>query len=176
MQTILAAVDGSDHAFKAFDFAVDLADKYGARLIALYAVTDRPLSDAERRMAENEYLGDIVENLDIGGLMESKGDPRLFARELLSQHGDTWLQVRQAIAKRYLQEAVDRAEAKGFRGTEQRIEQGDPVETVLYVAETEKADCIVTGSRGLSDFAASFLGSVSHQISHRADCTVINVK
>jgi len=176
MHCVLAAVDGSDHAFKAFEFAVDLAQKYEARLIALYAVSDRPLTDAERRMAETEYLGDIVENLNLGGLMEAKGDPRVVARELLTQHGDTWLQVRQAIARRYLNEAEERAKAKGFHALEQVIEQGDPVDTVLDTAKARGADCIVTGSRGLSDFAGTFVGSVSHQIAHRADCTVITVK
>lgn len=176
MQRILAAVDGSDHAYKAFEFAADLAKTYGADLIALHVISDRPLSDGERRLAETEYLGDVVENLDVGGLMESKGDPRLFARELLKVHGETGRRVRRAIGARYLQAAEERARARGLRGVEAVIEEGDPAETILQTAARRGADLIVTGSRGLSDLKGALMGSVSHNVAHHAPCTCITVK
>jgi nucleotide-binding universal stress UspA family protein len=176
MKHIVTAIDGSDHAYKAFDFAVDLAQKYGAKLTAVHVISDRPLSEGERRMAENEYLGDVVEGLNLGGLMESKGDPRLFARELLGKHGETGLRVRRAIGHRYLDEAKSRAHHKGFREIDTSVEEGDPADEILAAAERVGADVIVTGSRGLGNIAGALLGSVSHKVAQRTTCTYINVK
>ena len=39
VKKILRPLDRSDHAFKALDFASDLAEKYGAALLVLYVVT-----------------------------------------------------------------------------------------------------------------------------------------
>jgi len=53
---------------------------------------------------------------------------------------------------------------------------GDPAQRVLEHAERESVDCIVMGSRGLSDVKGLILGSVSHKVSNRAACTCISVK
>lgn len=47
---------------------------------------------------------------------------------------------------------------------------------ILEVAESEKFDTIVMGSRGLSDLKRFFIGSVSTRVSQHAPCTVILVK
>ena len=59
MERILVALDGSEHSEKALDLASDIAGKYGAELILLHVMSDRPLTDAEREMAEVEYLDDL---------------------------------------------------------------------------------------------------------------------
>ena len=43
-------------------------------------------------------------------------------------------------------------------------------------AEYEGVNMIVLGSRGLSDLKGFFLGSVSHKVSSRAECTCVTVK
>ncbi len=65
-----------------------------------------------------------------------------------------------------------------YVGTEQSrsVLDGDPAERILEYAERESADCIVMGSRGLSDVRGLVLGSVSHKVSNRAVCTCIAVK
>ncbi|MCS6829509.1 MAG: universal stress protein [Armatimonadota bacterium] len=47
-----------------------------------------------------------------------------------------------------------------------RIEYGHTADTIVRVAEEEKADLIVMGSRGLTDASALLLGSVSHKVLH----------
>lgn len=37
-------------------------------------------------------------------------------------------------------------------------------------------DCVVMGSRGLSELQGLFLGSVSHKVANHAPCTCITVK
>ena len=54
--------------------------------------------------------------------------------------------------------------------------EGDPAEVVLDLATKHKADMIVMGSRGLSDFKGLLLGSISHKVSAQAECTCITVK
>jgi nucleotide-binding universal stress UspA family protein len=49
---------------------------------------------------------------------------------------------------------------------ETRIEYGHTAETIVRVAEEERADLIVMGSRGLTNASALLLGSVSHKVLH----------
>lgn len=42
--------------------------------------------------------------------------------------------------------------------------------------QAEKADVIVCGSRGLSDFKGVIAGSVSHKLSNLAPVTVVSVR
>jgi nucleotide-binding universal stress UspA family protein len=57
-----------------------------------------------------------------------------------------------------------------------RQEKGHPAETILRVAEEIKSDVIVVGSRGLGEFAALLLGSVSHHVATHAHCPVLVVR
>ena len=51
---ILVALDGSEHSDKALDLASDIAGKYGAELVLLHVMSDKPLTDGERYLAETE--------------------------------------------------------------------------------------------------------------------------
>jgi nucleotide-binding universal stress UspA family protein len=51
---------------------------------------------------------------------------------------------------------------------------GDPADALLKVAEQEKADLIVVGSRGMHG-VSRVLGSVPNKVSHRAHCNVLIV-
>lgn len=57
-----------------------------------------------------------------------------------------------------------------------RLLQGVPAEEIVKVADSEKADLIVIGSRGLTEVRAFLLGSISDKISHHAKCPVLIVK
>ena len=52
-------------------------------------------------------------------------------------------------------------------------ENGHPVESIVAVAASEAADLIVMGSRGLSEWKALLLGSVSHGVLYHAPCSVL---
>ena len=53
---------------------------------------------------------------------------------------------------------------------------GNPADEIVEFAKQKQIDLIVMGSRGLSDIKGLFLGSVSHKVSHLAECTCITVK
>jgi nucleotide-binding universal stress UspA family protein len=52
------------------------------------------------------------------------------------------------------------------------VRDGNPVSVLLAVAEEERADLIVVGSRGLGGYPELLLGSTSTQVAQRAHCPV----
>lgn len=94
--------------------------------------------------------GAPIVTIDVGELMES---------------------TQNAVAKR-TGKILDETGAK----YEIRQEIGHPAESILRVADEEKADLIVIGSRGLSAIKSFFLGSVSDRVIHHAHCPVFVVK
>jgi nucleotide-binding universal stress UspA family protein len=59
---------------------------------------------------------------------------------------------------------------------ETRILEGTPGTHIADVARIEKMDLIVMGSRGVSDLAGLFLGSVAHQVLNKSECPVFITK
>ncbi len=176
MQRILVAVDGSEHSEKALDLASDIAAKYGAELVLLHVLSDKPLSEAERHMAEVEYLDEIVAGLDTGPVLEARGDPRVVAQRVLQHYGDVARRFREAMANRLMNQARSRAREKGVRAIQTLLEDGDPANTILRLAKGLHVDMIFIGSRGLGDAKGLLLGSVSHKVAHLAECTCVAVK
>jgi nucleotide-binding universal stress UspA family protein len=72
--------------------------------------------------------------------------------------------------------AKGRAERNGLENVTALLEVGDPANRILKCIDKENIDCVIMGSRGLSDFKGLFLGSVSHKVANRAPCTCIAVK
>lgn len=59
---------------------------------------------------------------------------------------------------------------------EHRLEQGDPAETVIRVADEVKADWIVIGTHGRTGLMRLLMGSVAEQILRRAKCPVLTLR
>jgi nucleotide-binding universal stress UspA family protein len=57
-----------------------------------------------------------------------------------------------------------------------RLVQGVPADEIVRLAQAEKVDLIVLGSRGLTEVRAFFLGSVSDKVIHHARCPVLIIK
>jgi nucleotide-binding universal stress UspA family protein len=150
VRKILAAIDGSEHAWKALDLAADMAQQQGAQLIVLHVVRFEPIPEALRAFAEDERLS----------VAEEEGR-YLYARSLADQ---------------LTRAAEARARDRGASAVVGRTVQGRPAEQILELAGSEDVDMIVMGSRGLSDAKALFLGSVSHKVANQATCTCVTVK
>jgi nucleotide-binding universal stress UspA family protein len=83
-----------------------------------------------------------------------------------------------ADERRRLEEVVARAEAtlrEAGMSTEGRVVAGDPREVLIDVAQGERADLIVVGSRGNTGLARLMLGSVSSHVVAHAPCSVLVV-
>ncbi|WP_174448507.1 universal stress protein [Conexivisphaera calida] len=78
-------------------------------------------------------------------------------------------------AEREVHDAVEFARSKGA-DADGSVLVGDPVESIVELAQGMGVDLIVTGSRGLSRLKRILLGSVSTGILTEAKCSVLVVK
>ena len=85
-------------------------------------------------------------------------------------------QERDDIGKQVVEKAAQAARDKGVTKIETTIGRGDPARTIVSEAKTRGVEAIIMGSRGLSDLRGLVVGSVSHKVSHAAECTVITVR
>ncbi len=133
---ILVATDGSDAAWKAVEFAVDLAKQTAAPLTLLY-VGD-PSGYVSRSVPDPADPGHLQEPLE----------------DYLKQEGDA-----------ILSDAEDLCGEKGVSATK-AIRMGDPREEIIREAEASHADLIVVGSHGKSSLQATLVGSVTYGLIH----------
>jgi nucleotide-binding universal stress UspA family protein len=71
--------------------------------------------------------------------------------------------------------AVVRDFFRGFPKLETRVEFGHPAEKILAMAEQEKIDLIMMGTRGLQGMPRVILGSVAHKVVQSAPCPVMTI-
>lgn len=174
-QSILVATDNSAHARKAVDLAADLAEKYRAGLLILHVVDPRQASPDLRHMAEIEHM--IRTDPGNRGLNATLGLPGDWAARMssLRESANDTLAVLTALGDHLLGAARQQV-ADRVGKVETRLEQGDPAQCILDIAEREGVDLIIVGSRGLSDLKGMLMGSVSHKVGQLATCTCITVK
>jgi nucleotide-binding universal stress UspA family protein len=169
IKRILVAIDGSEHAKKALDVAVDLAARLETELLILHVVSNNPLSEQERALVER-HCGDG--GAALAPLMETDAS----LRGLLNREAESAARIRGALGERLLAEAERAARALGAKEVHAILGHGDPARTILSVAKDNGADAIVMGSRGFGELQAFLLGSVALKIAHVAHCTVITVR
>ena len=80
------------------------------------------------------------------------------------------------IAEHLIDAAKTEAQDSGVQKVAVAVLDGDPAKRILECAEQESVDCIIMGSRGLSDIKALMLGSVSQKVAYLSPCTCITVK
>ena len=82
----------------------------------------------------------------------------------------------QEAGKPVMDKAAAVIKRKNSEGVTTEIAHGSPATEILRRAKEDNVDMIVMGSRGLSDVGGLLLGSVSHKVSHLAECTCITVR
>ncbi|MDT8893665.1 universal stress protein [Halomonas sp. I1] len=143
-QSILVPLDGSEHSQLALRVACKLLDPSGGRLTLLHV--PEPL--------EHETL--LVWGVGVVPL-------------------DATLEERKKVGRTLLDKAAEDAESQGLdsNAVSTLLSHGDPRQLILTTAKDEGVDAIVMGSRGLSDLKGLMIGSITHKVSHSADCRVI---
>lgn len=140
---ILVAVDGSQAAERALESAIDLAKKYGGKLIILHVVLQKLYA---------------VTPTEAGVLT-----PTVFVSET------------QAEGQSIIKKAEEHASSMGV-DYECKMVQGIPADEIIKSVQTEKADLVILGSRGLNEVRSFLFGSVSDRVSHRVKCPTLIVK
>lgn len=171
---ILCPIDGSDHANKALDLAIDMAKKYQAELIVMHIPHRSENVDALQRFAEIEGLAEHVKTeVDRLSTMDYR---TAVVTDTAFREASISPRLLVEVGERIIEGAKTRAEQSGLRNVEMHLEAGDPADRILECIDRDKIDCVIMGSRGLNDLKGLFLGSVSHKVANRAPCTCITVK
>lgn len=175
LKTILTAADGSDHADRAIDWAVELAAGHGARLVLLYVAPHRDVPPDLRRMAEVEH---IVEpgRAAAPGVADPVIPSGSTAASNLEQTMVSSAKIYREIGERVVGAARRRAEGRGVKEVLTLVEHGDPAHQILEAAARHGVDLIVMGRRGLGDLKGLLLGSVTHKVCQLATCACLTVK
>jgi nucleotide-binding universal stress UspA family protein len=146
---ILVCVDGSESSARAADHAVEMAKKHDAQLIALNVMVSK-LGYAYSSGAFGLVIPDTVNDL----LDKSRQE-----------------------AKKWFDDIGKKAAAQGVRlRTEMVASPTSVVPAIVDYAEKNKADLIVTGTKGRSGFTKLLLGSVASGVVTYASCPVMVVK
>jgi nucleotide-binding universal stress UspA family protein len=173
---VLVAIDGSEHAARAIDLACAMPIRFGANLIAVHVVPDKPLSETERKMAEVEFHDEVARDFDLRRLSGARDGMKLLSQRLVEQAAETARRFRVALGERLMEDAKTRARQQAVPSVRTVLREGDPAAAILNLAREENADIIVMGRRGLGDLAGLLLGSVSHNVTHLAECACLTVK
>lgn len=169
---ILCPMDGSEHSLKALTLATDLASRYEAKLVLAHVTTRQALPEELMHYARIEgIVPESREEIDrlqgLGGHLEYRmGDADAVAMARVSAE----------VGEQILGRAKRKAEAAGLEKIETVLLDGDAGPQILRCIDERDVDCVVMGSRGLSDLKSLFMGSVSHKVANHAACTCIAVK
>jgi nucleotide-binding universal stress UspA family protein len=146
---ILVPIDGSEHSDRALNYALDLAEKYSAKITLL--------SVAQPVVATGPMF--------ITQPMMPPESTTIYVKEIEAAH------------KRVLTEAFKKAKkTKPDLKISKMLVDGRPADRIVEIANEKKFDLIVMGSRGAGGIKEFFLGSVSDRVADEARCPVLLVK
>lgn len=149
---ILVPLDGSEPSSHALNHAVDIAEKFGAKLILL-AVVPRVM---------------IPVFPD-----EGFGAAPISAAKDMAQYQDRM----KAIYQNVLTDAEDKVRSEHPElKTETILREGRPSATIVEVAERNGVDLIVIGSRGIGGITGWILGSTSRRVVDSCTKPILIVK
>jgi nucleotide-binding universal stress UspA family protein len=175
LKKILCAIDGSDQAEKAAQWASALAQKFEAELILLFVVPHRTAPPELRRMAEAEHV--VRPSAPAPPAVSPQpGMPSRWSSEDLAQNAATSATIYEELGERLVEGARWQAESAGVAKVTSLVEDGDPAHRIVEVAGREGADLIVMGRRGLGDLKGLLLGSVTHKVAQAARCACLTVE
>ncbi len=149
INTLLVAVDGSNHSMKALDYASAIAASCKARVIILTVVK---VHNVQKHSAELRQYADL-ENVSVVDLNALK-----------------------SLANDLVVHATKRAREKGVGDIVTKVQEGPVARTIVACAQQNDVDMIVIGSRGLGNIEATLRGGVSHRVELLANCPVLSVK
>lgn len=176
MTTILVPTDGSNAAEKALGVAMDLAEAHKADIRLLHVLlTDKEPGELLRvaDIAAGDALADRLAAL-AEGPDASRSVEDLMSNPNLPTHPVPADVLRQ-IGTRILERARRQVAARGLPAGVLDIADGPAAPAIAAAAETEGAEMIVMGMRGLRIIDAFTYGSVSQQVCGTVKCTCIAV-
>jgi len=145
---IMVGVEGSKESVNAADYAIVIAKRHNAELIAVNVLTS-----------------------DIGYVYSSPGveSPPLTIREIIL--------LAENEVKKWLNDIKEKADKSGIRFRSEIImAKRSAVSTILDYAEEQDINMIVLGTRGRSGIKKMLLGSVASGLVTYASCPILVIK
>ena len=190
-KNIILATDGSKHASKAADVAIDMAAHYKAKLTLVTVLSAAmTLSEIESMPQSKTFPKDVKK--DMRNFRKAVQDPEedsiFFAGYMiptmpgavapmpLGSLVPAPFSAIAALGDAILDAVAVKAKKKGVKSVEYVSVTGHPADAIVTAAKKAKADLLVLGTRGLSDLKGIVVGSVSHQVMHLATCPCLTVK
>jgi len=147
IKKILVAVDGSEHASKAIEFAANTAQQNNAAIQLLHVIQSNKIPTVILEYMRGERIEEPPEKIYFDYVQNSI------------------LDTAQKMVKK-----------KGIMDVETTVLEGDPAEQITKYANEGDFDMVVIGSRGLGNVKGLLLGSVSSKVCHLIDRTCVTVK
>lgn len=144
---ILVALDGSAHADRALEMAIDIARKYDASLLLFHAI------QVNLQVRNSTFSGRVAD--------AAKEAYRKIGRE---------------IAEEIIAKATARARDEGLERVTSLFVEGEPATSIIDTAAREQADLLVLGTRGMSGLRQIIVGSVAHKVTIAAHAPVLVTK
>lgn len=145
---LLVPVDGSQHADRALDIAIGLAQRDGADLTLIHVMSDAGRDRVPR---------DLEAFAEIEKVRITEGD------------------LAERVGNEILQRAERRAAEHGLTSVRKVLDRGDPASAIAAYVDANPIDLVVMGRRGLGDFRGLLFGSVSHKVAQATDCSCLTV-
>jgi nucleotide-binding universal stress UspA family protein len=165
IKKILFTTDLSKQTQHAFNFAVGLANQYGATLTILYVMEDvSPTQSANLQ----GFVGD--ERWE-----ELRQSHEQEIRQVLIGKKREGSMIREALGAMFTATQKDLPE-KNLRSDEIVVTQGDTVDCILQEAEARHVDMIVMGYHPRGRLEEAIVGSVSRSVLRRTNVPVLLVR
>ena len=143
---ILVAVDGSDHALKAVDYAASIAASMDVELNILFVLKSQSLPKGLLKYADAEHI--------IGGNKD----------------------ILEKMAFDIVTNAKSHATKCNVKNVTTEVKNGPVARTIVAYAVENNADMIVIGTRGMGNIEATLRGGIAHRVELLSKCPVLSVR
>jgi nucleotide-binding universal stress UspA family protein len=165
IQKILFTTDLSRQTRHAFNYAVGLANQYGANLTILYVMED--ISPTQSANLQGFIGEERWEELRQSHEQE--------VRQMLIGKKREGVMIREALGEMFTAAQKDLRE-KNLRSDEIVVTQGDAVDCILAEADGRQVDLIVMGYHPRGRLEEAIVGSVSRSVLRRAKMPVLLIR
>ncbi len=172
---ILIATDGSDHSRAAVELGAALAAKDEAEVVVVHVLLAGEVDADVQRLIDVEFPASEPVPMFADDARTDMLAVESQSFDIARQKAASYRTFR-ILGEQIAQQAVQTLKAKGAGRVRSLILEGNPAERILKAAADEHPDIVICGARGLSNFAALLLGSVSNKIAHLCPVTCITVR
>ena len=157
MTKILVGVDGSENSQKALDYALEIAEKFGASVHILNVFQPPPEVEDQLSTFQRTPTSGYPE-----GQMGYQSNMASFIRDLRKMH--------EAVLSKANEYATKLKPALKITA---ELKEGDASSEIVETATNGRFDLIIIGHKGNSKITELFLGSTSERVAHQAKCSVL---